>query len=236
MVRLSVITLCNNGYIPYTLNCIETIKQCKSPYELKCFCVGENAYNAIVRKNGNAALIDDSNENVSMFQKFRTGVWSNVVQYKFKIIHEELLTNDYVLYTDGDIVYENVACFDYLLKNIEDNDMLVQNNAMDEDIARLCSGFMFIKSNKTTIDIFNPIHTAQYKNTVGWGDQIYINEVKDNLTYKLLPLDLFPNGKYFYTNYDKITPYIIHFNWVIGHEKYEKMKKHGKWVVDEIPT
>lgn len=234
MAKISVITLCNDGYLPYTLNCLETIRRIWCPYDLKCFCIGKKAYDTLTEKNIKAVLIDD--ENNTNFQLYREGNWASIVQYKFKIIYDELLKNDFVLYTDGDIVYESIKCFSYLLSNIEDSDMLVQNDRMSNDNStEICSGFMFIKSNQTTRKLFNPELTEKYKDEKEWGDQIYINQIKYNLKYRCLPLELFPNGKYFYTNVNKITPYMIHFNWAVGHQKYQKMKQYNRWFIDITP-
>jgi Nucleotide-diphospho-sugar transferase. len=87
---------------------------------------------------------------------------------------------------------------------------------------------MFIKSNADTLHFFNPNHVEHNKNTLGWGDQVYINDNKHKLKYKMLPIELFPNGKYYYNN-TIINPYLIHFNWIIGHTKKQKMRDYGKW-------
>ena len=70
------------------------------------------------------------------------------------------------------------------------------------------------------------------KNTIGWDDQIYINNHKHKLKYKMLPIELFPNGKYYYNNSANINPYLIHFNWIVGDEKKEKMRTYDKWYLD----
>ena len=90
---------------------------------------------------------------------------------------------------------------------------------------------MFIKSNEKTISIFNPENVEKYKNSQNWGDQTYINQIKDKLNYKKLPLGLFPNGRYYFNNYQNISPYLIHFNWLVGNKKKEKMIEYNKWVI-----
>jgi len=108
--------------------------------------------------------------------------------------------------------------------------MLIQNDKLtDNDNSLLCSGFMFLKSNEVTKKFFNPLNVENEKNKLGWDDQIYMNDNKNKLKYKVLPLHLFPNGKYFYENNEMINPYIIHFNWVIGSEKQKKMDYYKKW-------
>ena len=64
---------------------------------------------------------------------------------------KELLEYDYVFYTDGDIVFENNFCIQYLVDNLHDCDMLVQNNGNKD----FCAGFMFLKSNDTILELFD---------------------------------------------------------------------------------
>jgi hypothetical protein len=90
---------------------------------------------------------------------------------------------------------------------------------------------MFIKSNNLTLELFNPINVEKYINKKGWYDQIYINQIKHKLKYKKLPFKLFPTGNYYYNNFNNINPYIIHFNWIVGHKKKEKMILHNKWFI-----
>ena len=89
---------------------------------------------------------------------------------------------------------------------------------------------MIIKSTEKTKLLFDPERsTANAKE--GWGDQIYLNQIKNELDYKVLPLNLFPNGRFFKNNHLNINPYMIHFNWVIGHEKKDFMKKYNHWYI-----
>jgi hypothetical protein len=224
------ITLTNSGYIDYTLNCIESLKRLGLNDLLHCYCIGTEGHNRLLSCNVKSILIND--EENSAFQLFNQGRYSNVVYYKFKIISENLDKYKYVCITDGDITFENKDLFKYLLENIKDNDMLIQNDCMnDADNRNLCSGFMFIKSNDKTRYIFSPDNMYMDFNKVGWGDQLYINEIKNKLVYKKLPLNLFPNGQFYYKHGKNLNPYLIHFNWVIGHEKKMKMIKHNKWLL-----
>ena len=225
--NISFITLTNTGYIDYILNCIESLKQIKMEKQLEVYCIGKEGYNRLQLNDISSNLIN--NEQISKFETFRTGNWSNITYYKFEIIYEKLLKYEFVCFTDGDIVYENNCFFDYLLNNIENNDMLIQSEGLEVDT--LCSGFMFIKSNNLTQELFNPKNVEKYKNTKGWGDQIYINEIKFKLKYKRLPLQLFPTGNYYYNYSNNINPYMIHFNWIVGHQKKQKMNYYKKWFI-----
>jgi len=222
--HVAFITLTNTGYLDYTLNCLESLQKINMPKSLKAYCIGEEGYSILKKNNIACELIQD--KEASTFQEFRKNKWSNVTYYKFEIIHQNLLTHEYVCITDGDIVYEQNV-FDYLLSNIEDNDMLIQSEGISCD--DLCSGFMFIKSNPTTRSIFNPESIKKYRHVEGWDDQVYVNANKYKMKFKKLPIKLFPTGKYFYEYSHLVQPYLIHFNWIVGHEKKEKMKTYHKW-------
>ena len=226
--NIEFVTLTNTGYVNYTLNCLESLKRINMKKLLKVYCIGEEGYAILKQNEVTCELIHD--DNAVGFQEFRKKNWSNVVYYKFEIIHENLLKNEYVCITDGDIVYENNIVFDYLLNNIQDNDLLIQSEGIT--IHDVCSGFMFIKSNENTISLFNPKNIEKYINTVGWDDQVYVNSIKDKLKYKKLPLSLFPTGKYYY-EYNNKSPYLIHFNWIIGHEKKKRMIQYNKWYLSD---
>ena len=77
--------------------------------------------------------------------------------------------------------------------------------------------------------MFDPKNIEEKKTEKKWGDQKYLNNIKKQMKFKRLPRELYPTGKVYYENADTIQPYIIHFNYVIGHSKKEKMKKHNHW-------
>ena len=225
---VAFITLTNTGYVEYTLNLLKSLENIKSSVLPTCYCIGNEGHSKLISKGYQSTLINE--EKNSGFQSWRKHNWADIVSNKFDIIYQNLLTRQYVLITDGDIVYEDNKFLDYLKENIADNDMLIQNDTMDDNNdTNLCSGFMFIKSSKLTLDLFNPKCIEEKRTTEGWGDQHYLNQVKSLIKYKKLPLDLFPNGQYYYKNAETIKPFIIHFNWVVGHQKRAKMLHHKKW-------
>ncbi|MEL7162207.1 MAG: putative nucleotide-diphospho-sugar transferase, partial [Bacteroidota bacterium] len=205
-MKVTFITLTNSGYLPYTLNCLKSLREIGVD-ELKCYAIGNKAYRRISRVNATAECIRD--EANTDFQVFRRGDWAQVTFYKFEIIHANLRTSDFVCFTDGDIVFKDARVLDYCRENIGGHDLLIQNDSMDDASGEnLCSGFMFIRSNPATLRYFDPEYVkANSKITEGWDDQVYVNQIKDRLRFGLLPLALFPNGKYFTTNHRALTPY-----------------------------
>ena len=227
---IAFITLTNTGYIEYTLNCLESLKRIGCERLPHCYCVGKDGYEILKRNGYDSTLIDD--EQHSNFKKFKRGNWSAITLKKIDIIYENLLKHDYVCITDGDIVYENADFMKYLIENIGDNELLIQSEGLENgDESEMCTGFMLIRSNENTKDIFNPVHVENYKNNIEWEDQRYVNELKDRIRYKKLPLELYPNGRYYKANKDVLKPYMIHFNWIVGHQKKERMLDNGKWFI-----
>tara|TARA_R110002072_G_scaffold87329_1_gene197125 strand:+ start:276 stop:1604 length:1329 start_codon:yes stop_codon:yes gene_type:complete len=221
MEDLAFITLTNDGYIDYTLNLLKSLEIYNLEKKLKCYCIGDECYNKLIKLGYTAILLDDKiNTN---FCKFRQNNWGDIVSKKFDIITENLKTHKYVLITDGDIVFTNKNAISYLLENVEDNDMIIQSSRNK----RLCSGFFMLRSNEKTIKLFHPINVEKQKTEKKWGDQKYINKIKHKLKYKRLPELLYPNGKIYYENFKDINPYIIHFNFVIGENKRIRMKKYN---------
>jgi hypothetical protein len=202
----------------------ESLKNINSEILPTIYCIGKDSYNKLTKKSYKCILIDD--ENVSGLQTYKNDKWSSVTFHKFTAIHHSLLNNDFVCFFDGDIVFEKDIFCKYLIDNIKEYDILAQR---DYDSQDLCSGFMFIKSNKENIDLFDPKNIKKYANNKNWNDQLHLNNVKNKIKYKDLPLELFPNGKYYYENNKNLEPYLIHFNWLIGDKKKEKMKFYNKW-------
>ncbi len=259
MDTVKFITLTNNGYIDYTLNCLKSLELIDFQKSLYCYTLGKESHN-ILQKNGYKSILLNSNIDDTEFNSYRQGNWHHITKRKFEIIHKELKNNKFVCFTDGDIVFLNKNFMNYCLSYIQENDIIIQNDLLlNNDQSYVCSGFMFIKSNKKMLDLFNPENVKKYVKP-DWDDQVYINQIKSKLKYKTLPLNLFPNGKYYYqseknknminfyfckeTEKNKknlfpngiyyhfkkeLQPMMIHFNWVIGHEKKNKMIQHNKW-------
>jgi hypothetical protein len=228
MNNIAFVTLTNTGYIPYTLNCLKSLKKINFHLPLTSYCIGKKGFDNLISNGYTCNFIDE--EQNSNFQLFRQGNWSNITFNKFKIIYDNLLKYQYVCFTDGDIVFENTKFLTYLIDHIGENDLLIQDDSYG-NTENLCSGFMFIKSNPTTLSLFNPAMMDSYKNNKGWDDQVYINDNRHKLCYKKLPLDLFPTGNHYYKHFSTIQPYLIHFNWCVGHEKQQKMKHYKKWLL-----
>ena len=148
-MNIAFITLTNTGYLPYTLNCLTSLKRIGIT-ELKCYAIGQDCHRQLLHKKYDASLIQEATQ--TSFQTYRSGHWADVVLHKFAIIHENLKQYEVVCYTDGDIVFKNASFLKYCQAKLADHDLLIQNDTLeDQGTNNLCSGFMFIRSNAQTL-------------------------------------------------------------------------------------
>lgn len=218
---ISFITYTNIGYINYTKNLIYSLRKCNFPLKLKVYCIDKESINEL-EKYDNNLILEYLNPEYEMKEivPYMLKDWNKMAFICIQIIYKELLKNNYVLYTDSDIVFENNYCIKYLINNINNFDILIQN-----DIINLCGGFIFIKSNFNTKKLFN-YNNIDINNFE--CDQKYINDNKHLINYCKLPKELFPVGIYYKENNEWLKPLIIHFNWILGDEKKNWMNFYDK--------
>ena len=155
MENISFITFTNYGYLHYTKNLILSLEKINFPLPLKVYCIDKKSFDELKLFNKNITLEmlnDETNTNDSIVGWKEEG-WNTMVFSKLKCIYKELFNNEYVFFTDSDIVFERDP-LPYLLDNIKDYDMLIQQN-MEKFKYPLNSGFMFMKSNEKTKELFN---------------------------------------------------------------------------------
>ena len=207
---------------------------------LKIYCIGEECYNFFVNMypSCESILINSENSKLTSFCQYYSSqnpniegknIWANITSYKLYSIHNELKQGNDVIFVDGDIVF-NKNPIPYMLSNLKDNDLLVQNDDQSDLRPKMCTGFFYMKSTPYTIKIsdFNKI----IANIESFGnDQRYLRKYENTMKISYLPLDLFPNGKYWRENLPKEC-YIIHFNYDISEQKIKRMKNYDYWFMD----
>ena len=226
------ITFTNFGYLSFTKNLIGSIKKNEVNINLRTFALDDMSYEQLSKISDNVVLYKDEDFKITEFIKQDENIFAELMYKKLEIIYTSLLKNEYVLYVDGDVVFKKNPT-DYLMRSIGDLDILFQNdknpNKPKKEI--LCAGFMFIKSNEKTLKYFNPENISQKRLYKGNHDQTYLNKIKRKFKYDKLPQDEYPNGIHFYNNYRTLNPTIIHFNYVLGELKEQKMKEHDEWYI-----
>lgn len=230
MIDIKAITLTNKGYIDFTDNLIASIEKNNINIDLDVCTMDSYSTNYFNKKNQNTNLITKSNK-----KKFLRQDSKNFGEYmiiKLNMIHSYLTKFEYILYLDGDIVIKD-EIINYLGEAMGSLDLLIQDdkNPKKPNLEYLCAGFMLIKSNRKTLDFFDTSKINNEELMEGLHDQGYINNNKDFLDYQRLPLELFPNGPYFYENSQNLNPKIIHFNYVLGSKKKSIMKDYEEWYI-----
>jgi hypothetical protein len=229
-------TITNVGYIDYTINMLKSLNNFNIDKKLLIVCLDSNS-NTYFKENGYYTYL--INLELKEFTSFGEDIFSKFCYIKILVIQKILEMNYNVFYTDGDIYYcKNPIDEINLIKDIN-GDMWIQNDTIFENnFDNVCAGFMYIRTNSKTKQYFNintPNCILQYNECAkNNNDQTYLNKyVIPYLNVHLFPLNKFPNGNYFYNFENKIKDSIVmvHFNWVVGHEKKERMKKYNMWLV-----
>lgn len=229
MVKLAFITLTNYGYLDYTKNLIKSLEKLNVE-GLKVYCLDNKSFNELDYPD-KFKIENTEEEEIEDFYTFRSGnEWSLIMYNKFRIIHKELLNNDFVLFCDGDIIFRDRRFMRDLLNRIDDHDLLIQSDKQDDsDDSELCAGFQFIKSNNKTKEFYKPSNEKMNEILHLKCDQPFINKHKNKLDYERLPLKKYPNGLYFQTH--KNYSYMIHYNYLIGHTKKDMMIQDNHWFI-----
>lgn len=225
-------TFTNKGYVEYTKNLIVSNIKNNVNANIRIYALDQYAYDYFQDFHDDVILYKKQDfENTYLSQSDEK--FGNLMIVKFELIYKELLEKDNVVYVDGDIVFKKNFS-SYLTNYAPDLDIVFQDDLRPSkpDLENVCAGFMYIKSNDTTLNFFKPTPKLVRKfNKYKTHDQTYINKNKDKFSYLKLPLNDFPNGAHYYQFYETLDPYIIHFNYVRGDEKLDRMKKHGEWYI-----
>jgi len=223
-------TFTNKGYVEYTKNLIVSNINNKVNANIRVYALDQYSYDYFQDFHNDVIFYKKQDfENSYLSQSDKN--FGNLMIVKFELIYKELLERDNVVYVDGDIVFKKDFS-SYLMSYAPDLDIVFQDDLRPSkpDLENVCAGFMYIKSNETTKNFFKPTQKLIRKfNKYKTHDQTYINKNKNKFSYIKLPLNNFPNGAHFYQFHETIEPYMVHFNYVRGDEKLNRMKTHGEW-------
>lgn len=235
------LTLTNYGYILYTLNMLKSLKQWNLDRSILIICLDVKSYNILQRLGYKVYYINDST--MSNFYAYNTPGYEKVCYIKMCIWYYYLEHGIDILYADGDIVFMKnpMSNIESISKKHETTELFIQNDSMiDQNMDNLCTGFLLIRSTQNTINLFNCIsedgiqkyNECAFKN----NDQSFVNIfIKPYVSYIALPLEMYPNGQYFYQHHVEIehSAVLVHFNWIKGHNKMIKMREHQLWLLTE---
>ena len=243
------ITLTSFGYLDYTLNLIESVRRLGLSNYLLVFVLDVEGYNALLSKAGGTGvrvIYYPNRHNLSQIQRYLLDQWHFISSYKIEIVHRLLRLGYDVLFTDSDIVFLSDPRA-FLQDHLPRSDILIQDDSPNLHLSDspattyLCMGFFYVKSNEKTVEAFDARHM---RFSIWWAsllrkllsrkririsDQIHFNRfIKHRLNVSILPRSLFPNGYYYYNRRELASDcYLIHFNYLVGDEKREKMIQDG---------
>ncbi len=231
-LNFKAVTFTNFGYKEFTHNLISSVNQNNVDLDIEVHTLDDESYDFFKHNHNSVFKLENSNI-TKEFLGQKSENFGDMMMKKFQLIFTSLQESDYVLYIDGDIVIKK-SIQKYLFKNTKYKDIIFQNDKRPSkpNLINLCAGFMLIKSNKKTLKFFNPENISLNKfNNLSTHDQTYINRNKSKFNYSVLPLDDFPNGPHYYNNHEILDPYLIHFNFIVGEKKKDKMIEYGEWYI-----
>ena len=241
---VAFITLTNAGYIHYTRNCLASLQRTQEPLPLTCHCTDIDSHAKLAAEGASAALVDASSFGYSVggeFHGFKKAGLNVLMHLKLALVRRALLTHRFVVYTDGDIVYERPGVLAYCLTAMGDTvDLLTQNDELQDSMNDtehcLCAGFMCVRATPRMLALLD-VPPEVVRTDAAWDDQSYLRKVvRPQVVWRQLPLALFCNGRYFLQHAHDTTPplrpLLTHFNWLKGDDaKRETMKRYGRWLL-----
>jgi hypothetical protein len=229
-------TITNYGYILYTLNMLKSLRRFGID-KLLIVCIDKKSEKILSNMGYNTYLIGDT---LSKFYPWNDKGYDRICYFKSLLFYRILELGYNFLYIDGDIVFLKNPINDFK-KWIEiPGDIWIQNDTMNNnDYGNACTGYLFVKWNSEIVKLFDCISEEGLKKyekgALINNDQSFFNEfIKGYVSIQYLPLEQYPNGKYFYEKIkENESCILVHFNWVKGHEKLIKMKKYNMWFLTE---
>ena len=193
--RVSMVTLSNAGYVTYTANLIFTLQHFAGPvFEcmLEVACIDDECVEALsplrpscpdqVYRRG----LIDFEAGMSEFSSYKSKSFNKITHLKFELLAERLLTHDFVLLIDGDVVIRDPRFLKLTLDAF---------NGGDDDVVGMCdsghtelicnhlkefygdgimnTGYAMFASNARTREIFTPGWTSSLPSWV--EDQEFFN-------------------------------------------------------------
>jgi hypothetical protein len=252
-MTIPVVTISNQGYIPFMENLRESIRRSGIEWQLIVLCMDAQTASYCSEKNIPHLLCpttvsqefinwkDHSKETVN-------GVLLQKLDCLLYFMNTQGHTKEFI-YIDGDIaVFKDFV--PYVIEYSRNYDMVFQcdewNTIPDCNhrypgrvCGYACTGFMYLKNIERVRTILNYHQHMQSEYVKSFHDQEYLNimlkhpaavSVFRSIGWNTFPRNTIPNGSY----RDSFTTdaYLLHYNFLIGSSKKEEMKKRGHWFID----
>lgn len=234
---MKIITVVNNGYVPFALNWAVSAKRSGIPFEdLLVYCTDTKAQERLQATNVPAVLFGDG--------RFPTEggynhslIWKMISWSRLDAITLELKRGEPVLCIDPDTVFHKDPRA--YLNGITGVDLIAQAHVQPGHFY-MCGGLLCVFPTDKGRKLVEPqwekfdrfIHEEKMMNEALKADP--------SIRWLALPVNYFPDGSYRpngHLVWDTKDPvrYITHFNCIFGLHKYAAMVTAGAWYVKERP-
>ncbi len=239
--KINILIITNKGFLNFTHNFIQNVKNLELKYNIIIACLDEECYENLIslKLDSNFELIKYFDETLKDFKSWGTLDYKKLVFKKLDIYYDilNIYPNKDIIYIDLDIYLfsdpipqlinyiENKPNYDIYFQCDEENKQCVKCKA--------CSGFMYIKNNENTKKIFNWKSICSEEEAYNFtGNQQYLYKYMDKIVnWTTLSRNLYPNG-IFVEDIPK-DALILHYNFIEGEgEKMIKMFKNGHWLIN----
>jgi hypothetical protein len=231
---ICIMTFINEGYFQFLYNYIINLKKRNITWKLLVICI-DNGSSSLCKKYGIDHILYRIGEN-NQLARFGTNQFRKTTMLKLDCISFVLENKNVkrLVYTDTDIaVYKDYMPYLKSLDTTIDIYFQNDNNSPYPTIidGNNCTGIILMNNNETIQKLWlnTPLNEKIYK--IDDSDQSYINSKLQtmNIVVGKLPRKLFPNGIFFNNSIVFPEAYILHYNYMIGTEKIQSMKRNNDW-------
>jgi hypothetical protein len=238
-----VFTLTSNGYKYFTLNLVEHLKKVGVPWKLCIVCADKSSYQFFRMQSISAIqavnLLPDTGPNIS---PFGTKDFQRLNRLKLDLLSTFTSFPEVKqgIYLDGDIVVYNDFVPDIITK-LATSPLWFQCDERGEECLGLtercsnaCTGFIAWSHGVSPILFQVNASLDLWKKQP--EDQVFVNAKlrEEGIPFQTLPRDLYPNGQFirYYSENSlrKATSKILHYNYIVGMDKYKRMRRNNDWL------
>ena len=245
-----VFTVTSDGYKYYTWNLYKMIQALKVPWKLCILCLDRESndfFNRIAQIPSRLFLMSGERVFHKDPVRFGTPPFKRMNRMKLKALQElsQRSEIEQLLYIDSDIaVFKDFV--PYFTEALQTDPLLFQ---CDENIAgsfecsnlhactNPCTGVIGMLLNSTTRPMFKELYKID---SVVWGyamtdqDYVYTRLTSLAMPYGILKREDFPNGIFLAKDrYKEASPYLVHFNYIVGKMKQRIMVEKECWTLPE---
>jgi hypothetical protein len=243
-----VFTVTSDGYKYYTWNLWMMCARLKVPWKLCILCLDRESYEFFQRTAFVPArlfLMDGPRLEHKTPALFSTPFFKRLNRMKLKALEALSQRTDieYLIYLDSDIAIFRDFLPD-LQQRLTESPLWFQCDEKEvgrfdcsdmNHCANPCSGVIAMHLTEQTRSTFQTIFaydSATWSASVGDQDYIQSRMNKNNVSFRTLPRNEYPNGIFLAEDrYKQGDPALIHFNYYVGSDKKRVMKSKDCWLL-----